>query len=193
MKICFFGSYEKTSNDIPSGNGGDLLKKILQTQDCEVVECHEPISGFGSFFPAYIKLFQRHRKLDYDVMLIPWRGILTLPLAKLICRKPIIYFPAFSIYDTLVNDRKKIRHNSFKGKFIHFVDKQACKWANKVILESTEEINYFVKEFGLAQEKFYQLPLAADESIFFPASTNSVICSSEVRPGTRPTATDARS
>jgi len=36
MKICFFGSYERTSNDIPSGNGGVLLKKILQTQDCEV-------------------------------------------------------------------------------------------------------------------------------------------------------------
>jgi len=105
-------------------------------------------------------------------MLIPWRGILTLPLAKLICRKPMIYFPAFSIYDTLVNDRKKIRQNSFKAKFIHFVDKQACKWVDKVILESTAEINYFVKEFGLAKEKFYQLPLAADESIFFPASTS---------------------
>jgi len=172
MKVCLFGSYVKDSYGIPSGNGGTLLKKILENQDIEVIECHEPLDKYATIVSAYFKLFSKHRKIDYDLMIIPWRGVITIPLAKLIHRKPIIYFPAFSIYDTLVNDRKKIKKNSFKAKFVHFVDKQACKWSDRVVLESTEEINYFVKEFGLAKEKFYQLPLAADESIFFPTSTS---------------------
>jgi len=172
MKVCLFGSYVKDSYGIPSGNGGTLLKKILENQNIEVIECHEPLDKYATIVSAYFKLFSKHRKIDYDLMIIPWRGILTLPLAKLIHRKPIIYFPAFSIYDTLVNDRKKIKKNSFKAKFIHFVDKQSCKWVDKIVLESTEEINYFVNEFGLPKEKFCQLPLAADESIFFPTSTS---------------------
>ena len=102
--------------------------------------------------------------------MIPWRGILTLPLAKIIHKKPIIYFPAFSIYDTLVNDRKIIKKNSLKAKFVHFVDKLACKWSNLIVLESTEEIQYFYNEFSLPKEKFRQCPLAADESIFYPVN-----------------------
>jgi len=173
MKICFFGSYIKDSFGIPSGNGGTLLKKILETQKVELVECHESIESFISFIPAYFKLFFKHRKLDYDIMMIPWRGILTLPLAKIIHKKPIIYIPAFSIYDTLVNDRKIIKKNSLKAKFVHFVDKTACKWSDLIVLESTEEINYFVKEYGLQEEKFRQCPLAADESIFNPLSVKN--------------------
>jgi len=168
MKVCFFGSYVKDSFGIPSGNGGTLLKKILGTQEVEVVECHEPLERFFSFFTSYVKLFLKHRKIDYDIMLVPWRGILTLPLAKLIHKKPIIYFPAFSIYDTLVNDRKKIKKNSLKARFVHFVDALACKWVDKVALESTAEINYFVEEFDLPREKFFQLPMSADESLFQP-------------------------
>jgi len=173
MKICLFGSYVKDSFGIPSGNGGTLLKKILENQNIEVIECHEPLDKYATIVSAYFKLFSKHKKIDYDLMIIPWRGILTLPFAKLIHRKPIIYFPAFSIYDTLVNDRKKIKKNSLKAKFVHFVDKQACKWADQVILESTEEINYFVNEFILPKEKFSQIPLAADESLFFPNQSSS--------------------
>ncbi len=168
MKICFFGSYVKDSFGIPSGNGGTLLKKNLETQNMNIVECYEPFKNPASFFITYCKLFFKHRKLDYDVMIIPWRGILTLPIAKLIHKKPIIYFPAFSIYDTLVNDRKIIKKNSIKGKFIHFVDKIACKWSDMVILESKEEIKYFRNEFHLDIKKFRQCPLSADESIFYP-------------------------
>jgi len=172
LKVCLFGSYVKTSNGIPSGNGGELLKKILKTQDVHVIECHEHISNVVSFFKAYVILFFKHFKLDYDVMVIPWRGILTLPLAKLIHRKPIIYFPAFSIYDTMINDRKIIKKNSIKAKFIHFADKTACKMADKIILETKEDVNFFIREYNLPSKKFSQLPLSADESIFVPNPIN---------------------
>jgi glycosyltransferase involved in cell wall biosynthesis len=138
----------------------------MEGQNIEVIECHHPGKKIFGLITSYFSLLRKHKKLQYDIMIIPWRGILSFPLAKLIHRKPIVYFPAFSIYDTLVNDRKKIKKNSLKAKITHYVDKKACQWSDKIVLESTSEIDYFVKEFDISKEKFVQLPLAADESIF---------------------------
>jgi len=167
-KVCLFGSYVKNTNGIPSGNGGDLIEKLLKKQNIDVIICHYDVNSILTFLKGYVKLFFKHRKIKYDIIIIPWKGILTLPLLKLIHRKPIVYFPAFSIYDTLVNDRKKIKEKSIQAKVIHYVDKMACKWSDLIILESTAEINYFVDEFNLPRGKFHQLPLSADESIFSP-------------------------
>jgi glycosyltransferase involved in cell wall biosynthesis len=173
MKVCLFGTYVQDSYGIPSGNGGALLKKILEEQNIQVEECHHEGKKIFGLISAYFSLLRKHSKIEYDLMIIPWRGILSFPLAKIIHKKPIVYFPAFSIYDTLVNDRKKIKKNSLKARFVHFVDKTACKWSDKIILESTEEINYFVSEFGISKKKFHQMPLSADESIFTPQKEKS--------------------
>jgi len=50
MKVCFFGSYVKDSYDIPSGNGGELLKKILHAQNVEVIECHQPVKKSHPYY-----------------------------------------------------------------------------------------------------------------------------------------------
>ncbi len=75
MRVCLFGSYVKSTRGIPSGSTGDLLKYILKSQGFETVECHEvPLNS--SIVKVYIRLFLRHRKIDYDVMIIPmkWGG-----------------------------------------------------------------------------------------------------------------------
>lgn len=161
MKVCFFGSYEQEAYN-------PLLKKILERQEIEVIECQEDITGISSLISAYFRLLFKHRKLNYDVMIIPWRGIITLPLAKLISKKPIIYHAFISIYDTLVINRKTIKPNSIKAKFVHFVEKMACKWSDLVLTETFASRDYFVNEFGLEEKKFKRLFTSADESVFRP-------------------------
>ena len=146
MRVCLFGSYVKNTNNIASGNGGELLGRILKSQGVEVIECQKRIFNTFEFLKAYVELYRKHKKLEYDFIILPWRSIITLPLIKLIHRKPIIYFPAFSIYDTLVNDRKKIKKNSLLAKIIHIIDGMACKMVDRIVLESEEEIKYFVSE-----------------------------------------------
>ena len=161
MKVCFFGSYEQEAYNL-------VLKKILERQEIEVIECQEDITGIPSLISAYFRLLFKHRKLNYDVMIIPWRGIITLPLAKLISKKPIIYHAFISIYDTLVINRKTIKPNSIKAKFVHFVEKMACKWSDLVLTETFASRDYFVNEFGLEEKKFKRLFTSADESVFRP-------------------------
>ena len=105
MKICVFGSYVNSDFN-------NLLIKILKKKNVEVIEAQEPVRGVGSFFSSVFKLIRLHSGLEYDFMVIPWRGIITLPLAKLLSKKPIIYFPFLSIYQTLIEDRRIIKKNS---------------------------------------------------------------------------------
>jgi len=161
MKVCFFGSYEKGS--LPS-----RIKTLLENEGVEVIECQEDVKSIFQLILAYPKLLFKHRKLEYDIIMIPWRGIMTLPLIKIISKGPIIYFAYTSIYDSLVFDRKYFGKKSIQAKFIWFCDKMACKLSDITILENYETINWFCKEYGLKKENFRKLIWGADENKFKP-------------------------
>jgi len=161
LKVCFFGSYEK-------GSLSETLKNLLESEQVEIIECQENVYSVFDIIKAYIKLLFKLPKDDYSFLIVPWRGIITLPLAKLITKKPILFFPYVSIYDTLVNDRKKFKPNSITAKFIQFVEKKACNISDFIILENNETINYFSKNYGINKDKFKKLIWAANENKFPP-------------------------
>ena len=160
MKVCLFGSYAKDPMN-------ELLKKKLELQNVEVVECNEEIHGVGSFFSANLKIILKHRKIDYDILILPlWRSLFTLPLAKIISKKPILYYGYMPIYDTVVNDRKMMKKNSVKAKIIYFVEKMCWRFSDMIIKESDAEIDYFSKQFKVDTKKFRRVLISADESKF---------------------------
>ena len=162
MKVCLFGSYIKEQMN-------DLLIKKLEIQNIEIVECNEEIHSIGSFFSAYLKLILKHQKIDYDIMILPlWRSLMTMPLAKIISRKPILYYGYMPIYDTVVNDRKIAKPNSFVARLVYFVEKMAWRWSDMILKETYAEIDYFSNQFKVDKKKFRRLLISADESKFLP-------------------------
>ena len=115
----------------------------------------------------YLNLIKRILKKDYDILLVTGKPILLLSwILKPIHRKKIIFDMFISDYDNLVNDRKIIKQNSIKAKLIWAIDKYSCKLANKIILDTNEHINYFIKEFNVNNKKFERVFIGADEEIF---------------------------
>ena len=161
MKVCLFGSYAPDPMNT-------ILKKKLEMQGVEYVECHEEIrKNIVSFVGAYLRLLSKHRKLDYDILILPlWRALLTLPLARMISKRPILYYGYMPIYDTVVNDRKMAKPNSLKARVIYFVEKMCWHWSDMIIKESYAEIDYFANQFGVDKKKFRRLFIGADESKF---------------------------
>jgi len=161
MRVCLFGPYVMSGMNL-------VLKKRLELQGIEIVECQEEIhKKLISIIPAYIKLYLKHRKLDYDIMIIPrWRGGLALPLAKTISRKPIVYVVYSSPYDILVTDRQTFKPKSFMGRFIRFWYKQSMRFSDVIIKESNSDIEYNAKEFGIDKKKIMRLFLSANEELF---------------------------
>ena len=117
-------------------------------------------------FFAYFKMIYRVLKNDYDVILLNGRPLLFIikPFAK----KPIILDAFISIYDTLVNDTKYVEKGSLKAKLIKLTEKWSCNLPDRIILDTKEHIDYFVKEFQLEKDKFDEIFVGAEDDVFKP-------------------------
>jgi len=163
MKVCYFGTYEQR---YPRNS---VLINGLKKAGAEVVECHIPLwekkedktklsfldkASLAAKLPfVYIKLISKFKKLaktnKFDCIIVGYIGQLDMFAASLIARKQrIVFNPMISLYDTLINDRKMFR-NFIMKKLLHWVDRESCRKADLVLLDTEEHADYFRKEFGL--------------------------------------------
>jgi len=163
MTICFFGIYKADYNR------NKILMAGLKANGLEILECNSQLKGLAKYFD----LIKKHRALKnkYDVMIVGFPGYQAMVLAKLICRRPIIFDAFFSIYDSLVNDRQSIRRGSLKAVYFWLLDYLSCTLADKILLDTDEHIKYFIKLFSLKKERFIRVVIGADMDIYRPAAT----------------------
>ncbi len=188
MRICYFGTYEK---EYPRNR---IIIEDLRKMGIEVVECHYPLwerktdktGKYLSFFSilgilfrlvwGYLLLFRQFLHLkDFDYLLVGYIGqtdIFVARLFMLLNRKPIIFNPLITIYDTLVIDRGLFKKETFVSKFLFFMDRWALKLSDIVILDTYEHIHYVSDLYGIDQNKFARVFVGADERIFYPREEN---------------------
>lgn len=180
--ICFFGTYESSFPRTIT------LKEACRIKRFKVIECHEPfwenMTKKVEFFSiismikygfklmlAYTSLAVRYLKLEnHDVVIVGYNGYFDIPLAKLLTKirkKPLIFTPVFPLYETLVEDRKYVNKTSIKSKIIHLIDEISCRLADFIIIETDSYIDYYCEEFKIPREKYFKIPLGADETNFF--------------------------
>ena len=101
---------------------------------------------------AYKKLLMTRSK-DYDVFFVGFMAQMIIPVWKWKFRKCDIIVDFFiSIYDTLVDDRKKIKERSLPGRFVHCLDKNTIKVANWIVCDTNAHGKYFAEEFGVKEK-----------------------------------------
>ena len=180
--VCFFGTYES------SFPRSITLKEACRQLNIKVIDCHVPYwelkrekseffslksmtKIFFQFILIYTRLAMRYIQLEnHDAIVVGYNGYFDMPLAKLLAalrRKPLIFSPVFPLYETSVEDRKYINKASIKSKIIHLVDEISCRLADLVIIETDNYRKYYCQEFKIPREKFYKIPLGADETNFF--------------------------
>jgi len=106
---------------------------------------------------------------DHDAVVVGYNGYFDMPLAKLLTkirRKPLIFTPVFPLYETSVEDREYINRDSISSKFIHLIDETSCRLADLIIIETETYLKYYCQEFNIPKEKFFKIPLGADEKNF---------------------------
>jgi glycosyltransferase involved in cell wall biosynthesis len=74
-----------------------------------------------------------------------------------------------SLYDSMVLDRSAIGRRSWKARSLAWVDRNSCRLADRVILDTSAHVAFFCEQFGLPREKFWVLPIGADDNVFKPA------------------------
>lgn len=73
-----------------------------------------------------------------------------------------------SVYDTLVNDRKKIKKGSVPASVAAWLDKRTISLADNVVVDTKAHGEYFTENFGLSRDKMQVLYLEADKSVYYP-------------------------
>ena len=179
-RICFFGTYER---DYPRNR---TLAEGLKRAGWQVLECHVPLwekerDKTGRYLgPLSLVLRAVELKLAclrlllkyvftvgrYEVMLVGYIGHFDMPLAWLLTRfprRPLVFSPLISLYDTLVDDRRSVAEGSVMSRFLRWLDRQACAKADLVLLDTEAHIDYFVQAFNLPRKRFARVFVGAVE------------------------------
>lgn len=160
MTVCFFGNYQK---DYPRNH---VIAGGLRKNGINIIECHTRKRGIQK----YISLYRKHRtvKRQYDILHVAFSGHTLIWFAKLITRKPVVFDAFVSLYLTNVEDRKTVSQKSFRARYFAFLDWLSCRMADRVLLDTDAQIEYFVRRYGISKEKFVKVYVGAKEDIFFP-------------------------
>ncbi|MBI4716143.1 MAG: hypothetical protein HY760_09460, partial [Nitrospirae bacterium] len=171
MRICYFGTYDRTR---PRNR---ILMEGIRKSGVEVMERHfspwggvEDKSQMGRlrrlwavvlFVWGYLLLPLRYlRSSSHDAVVVGYLGhfdmFLARPLASL-RGKPLIFDAFLSLYNTVIEDRKLFRPGSLPARFLFWLDRTACRMADRVLLDTEAHIEYFVKTFRLPREKFHRV------------------------------------
>ncbi len=178
QSVCFFGTYERTFPRTIT------LKEACRQLQIKALECHIPfwelkrekleffslVSMIKIVFQLmfiYLRLTFRYLRLeDHQAVIVGYNGYFDMPVARVLTKirkKPLIFTPVFPLYETAVEDRRYISQKSIKSKIIHLIDTISCRLADLVIIETKAYFDYYCREFNLPEEKFFNIPLGADE------------------------------
>ena len=105
---------------------------------------------------------------EYDVAFFGFAPQLVAPFFLKYRKKKIVIDFFVSVYDTLINDRKKFSDESPIAALCHLIDTYVIKKADCVITDTKADAEYFIREFHGDRNKFKTVYLEADKTIYYP-------------------------
>lgn len=165
MKICYLPTYE------PGYSRVKIIKDALELNKIEVIDCSSRLQTQKRHsFLRYVDVFLKFitKKNQADIILVGFFGQPLIPFIKLFTRKKIVLDAYMSMYNTLIEDKKVIKKDSWKSKLLYHFEKWTFNLSDKVLLDTKQHINYCCKIFNLDPEKFNRVFIGADDTIFFP-------------------------
>ena len=151
--------YIRNTQEIEDLKGSAQSVKILGYQDKSYLK---------RLIKIYFALLTMSLK-NFDLIFIGFAPQLILPFWGFRFKKKIVVEDFFiSLFDTMVNDRKKFKEKSILAKLCFWLDKTTIKKADAMIVDTSAHGKYFASEFGADINKISVYYLKADLSIYYP-------------------------
>lgn len=136
-----------------------------------------PKSIFLNSIKLSISAVSKLLKNRYDLVFVGFYGQLLMYPVNLFSRNPVLFDAFVSTFDTLSSDRKIISPRSPVSRILISLDKNACKRASQVLLDTQAHADYFTDLYKITPSKITVIPVGCNEDIFYPRSnlsTNSI-------------------
>ena len=160
MNICYFPGRET------GYSRNRVLLKAMKEVGITVYDCSYPQKNFFRYGFGFLKFLKYKSKSD--IIFVGFLGQFLVPIVKLFTRKRIVFDAFVSLYQTLAFDRKTIHPDGMIAKFAKFIDTYSCRLADKVILDTHQHIQFFIKKFHLSENKFHRILVGSDCSVMYP-------------------------
>lgn len=112
-----------------------------------------------------------------DALYVVFLGHYLMPLAWWLARKkkiPVIFDAFLSLYDTDVRDRRRFSPWNPWAWILWLVDFFACHLADRILIDTEEHREYFIRRYSLRPEKIVALPVGCRTDLFRPLAITEV-------------------
>jgi glycosyltransferase involved in cell wall biosynthesis len=106
-----------------------------------------------------------------DLYLVSYPGWFDVPVVRLVAwirRRPLVFDPFISLYDTMVLDRKLFTERSVSGRLALCFDRVSLRLADAVMADTEPHLRYYDWLSPGVREKGCVLPLGSVDEIFKP-------------------------
>ena len=137
----------------------------LRQNGATVILCRTAERGLPAIW-RLIKEFNAN-KHKFDAVIIGYSDSrLPVIIIKSLFRKLVIWDAFYSIYDAYVYDRGLVKPRSLKALYYWLLEWLNCWLADKILLDTSAHIDYFVKTFKVRPAKFIKVLVGADDAVF---------------------------
>lgn len=185
MRLLWLGAYHRNAER------NVILLRGLQQNGVEVIERHFPMEFLkfrGSRLggqavhtllnvPRHgIRLaLAAHAAAHIDAVYIGYMGHLDMALlsplrlfVRSLRRRPVVFDPFFSLYDTVVSDRSLLREGSASARLLRSIERFILRHADIVLADTAAHAAYYADLAGMPLERFHVVPVGMDDSLFTP-------------------------
>ncbi len=164
LSVCMFGF-----NETEEGGRPWMIRTGLEENGVTIVPCRTGATGMRAKYRELYRLWQGVGHVD--ALYVVFLGYYLMPLAWYLARgrgAPVILDAFISLYDTEVNDRKRVRPGTPHAWFLWCVDWLACALADAVVVDTHGHGEYFAKRYFVRKEKIIVAPIGCRSDVFVP-------------------------
>lgn len=106
-----------------------------------------------------------------DVYLVSYPGWFDVPVVRLVAsvrRRPLVFDPFLSLFDTMISDRGLRSPTSLVGRLAAAIDRWSLRLADVVIADTEPQLDFYRQIAGRLRSEGSVLPVGADDGLFAP-------------------------
>ncbi len=159
MRVCFFGAWD------PGYPRNRILREGLRRAGAEVVEAAGPERRMLRRYPALLGAWFDHGRAS-DLVLVPEFRHKDVPLARLLAgKRPLVFDPLVSRWDTLVGDWGLHAAGSGQARWNRWIDRWAFTHSDLVLCDTWAHGALF-ESLGVPRERLRRVPVGAEDAFY---------------------------
>ncbi len=148
-----------------------VIRKALELAGCELEVIASEGRTYARRLPEVTWRLLRERvrrKGEPDVYLVGFLGHTIMPFLRPLTRRPVVFDPFVSLYETLCEDRMRVREGGVASRLLARMDAWTCHAADMVLVDTWAHAEHFATAFRQPRNKFVRLWVGADDGVYRP-------------------------